>query len=65
MDTTTTTPNMTAKWWQYLLALLLPIVGFIIAIVFFARGAASQGVALLLTSALGIFVSLTISGLAA
>ena len=51
-----------AAWWQYLIALLIPIVGVIIAIVFFARGAASQGAALILTSAVGVFLTLALLG---
>lgn len=51
-----------AKWWHFLIAVLIPIAGFIAAIIFFARGNASQGVALLLTSALGVFLTLALIG---
>jgi len=54
--------NQTATWWQYALALFIPIIGVIIAIMFFARGAASQGVAMLLTSAVGVFLTLALIG---
>ncbi len=44
--------------WSYFWALVIPLVGFILAIVWFARGKPSQAFALLLTSIAGGIVGI-------
>jgi hypothetical protein len=42
------------KWWHFVLAFLIPIIGIVLATLRFARGQSASGVAVLLTAAVGI-----------